>query len=329
VTRIDLHAHVMPDAYRDLLAGPDGRPFPAPPARLVDLTEMMDRYEIDAAVISTGPPGAFLGDPVRAREIARTANEAIAAIVRDDPKRFAGLGLLPLPDVEAAVDELGVALDDLGLDGVMLLSNVAGQYLGDPGWEPLYEELHRRGTYAFVHPALPPHPLPLGDLHPMWLYEFPFETTRALANLIFSGTLERHPGIRLQFAHLGGTAPFLAHRLASLADREPERAEQAPAGAVQYLRRQHYDTGLTNNRPAIEATRALAPLDRIVFGTDWPYAALPPTGTDPAPDLGFLSDGERAAVDHLNAAALVPRLAGGGHGAGRAPARAGIGDLMG
>jgi 6-methylsalicylate decarboxylase len=309
--RIDLHAHVIPDTYRDLLGLPDGSPYPVPPARLDDLAEMMDRYGIDAAVISTGPPGAFLGDPTRAREIARTANESIAGIVRDDPTRFAGLGLLPLPDVEAAVDELAFALDDLGLDGVMLLSNVAGCYLGDPRWQPVYEELDRRGTYVFVHPAMPPHPLPLGDRHPVWLYEFPFETTRALANLIFSGTLERYPGIRLQFAHLGGTAPFLAHRLASLADREPQRAQQAPAGAVEYLRRQHYDTGLTNNRPAFDATRALAPLERIVFGTDWPYVALPPTGSDPAPGLGFLSADDREAVDHRNAAALVPRLADG------------------
>jgi predicted TIM-barrel fold metal-dependent hydrolase len=310
MTRIDLHAHVIPDAYRELLVLPDGSPYPAPPAHLHDLTEMMGRYEIDAAVISTGPPGAFLGDPSRAREIARTANESIAAIVRDDPQRFAGLALLPLPDVAAAVDELVVALDELGLDGVMLLSNVAGCYLGDPRWQPLYEELDRRGAYVFVHPAMPPHAPPLGDLHPVWLYEFPFETTRALANLIFSGTLERYPRIRLQFAHLGGTAPFLAYRLASLADREPERAREAPAGAVEYLSRQYYDTGLTNNIPAVQATRALAPVDRIVFGTDWPYAALPPTGTDPAPDLGFLSTADREAIDHRNAAALVPRLAG-------------------
>jgi predicted TIM-barrel fold metal-dependent hydrolase len=310
MTRLDLHAHVIPDAYRDILVLPDGSRFPAPAARLDDLTETMSRYEIDAAVISVGPPGAFLGDPAQAGEIARAANESIATIVRDDSQRFAGLAVLPLPDVAASVDELAFALDDLGLDGVMLLSNVAGRYLGDPEWDPLYEELDRRRAYVFVHPTMPPHPLPLGDLHPVWLYEFPFETTRALANLIFQGTLERYPGMRLQFAHLGGAAPFLAHRLASLADREPERARKAPAGAVEYLRRQHYDTGLTNNRPAVEATCALAPLERIVFGTDWPYAALPATGTDPAPDLAFLSAADREAIDHGNATTLVPRLAG-------------------
>lgn len=308
MTRVDLHAHVIPDAYRELLITPDGgRPF-VPIAPLEELVATMERYEIDAAVISTGPPGAFLGDQGRANETARAANEAIAAIVRSAPERFAGLAILPLPDVGAAIDEVGYALDELGLDGVMLLSNTAGIYLGDERWEPVYEELARRGAYAFVHPSLPAHPLPLGDEHPMWLYEFPFDTTRALTKLIFSGTFERHPSIRFQFAHLGGVAPFLAHRIASLSEREPERTRLAPAGAVEYLSRQYYDTGLSANAPALAATLELTALEHIVFGTDWPYAALPATGSDPAPDLGRLSDEERVAIDHRNAAALVPRL---------------------
>lgn len=310
MTRVDLHVHVIPDAYRELLIAPDGsRPF-VPAAPLEELMATMERYEIDAAVISTGPPGAYLGDQGRANETTRAANEAIAAIVRAAPERFAGLAMLPLPDVGPAIDELGYALDELGLDGVMLLSNSAGIYLGDERWSPLFEELERRGAYVFVHPTLPPHALPLGDEHPMWLYEFPFDTTRALAKLIFSGTFERYPSIRFQFAHLGGVAPFLAHRLASLADREPERTNLAPAGAVEYLRRQYYDSGLSDNAPALAAARELIPLEHIVFGTDWPYVAFPDTGSDPAPALALLGVEERSAIDHGNAIALVPRLAG-------------------
>src|SRR5215212_7799962 len=179
MTSIDLHAHVVTDAYRELLVTPDGnRPF-VPPAPLDGLEANMARYAIDAAVISLGPPGAFLGDQSRANEIARAGNESIAAIVQAAPARFAGLALLPLPDVDAAVAELAHALDDLGLDGVLLFSNTAGTYLGDP-----------RGTYTFVHPGMPPYREPLGDLHPPWLYEFPFETTRAITNLVYSGTFE-------------------------------------------------------------------------------------------------------------------------------------------
>ncbi|MFZ0385644.1 MAG: amidohydrolase family protein, partial [Solirubrobacteraceae bacterium] len=155
-------------------------------------------------------------------------------------------------------------------------------------------------------PGFPPQPPPLP--HPVWLYEFTFETVRAVTNLIYTGTLERYPQMRLQLAHLGGAVPFLAHRLASLADREPSQAAEAPVGALAYLRDLYYDTGLANNEPALAATLKIASPDQVVFGTDWPYAALPPAGDDPAPGLDVLGAPTRAAVEFDNAAALVPRL---------------------
>ncbi len=304
--RADAHAHVLPADYLARLRLPDGSPFPIVPAPLVELDRTMERYEIDAAVISTGPPGAYLGDQVQASELARVANEGIAEIVRSRPDRFAGLALLPLPDVEAALAELGHALDVLGLDGVLLLTNVAGIYLGDPAWDLLFDELERRRAYVFVHPTFPPYEPTLGR-HPVWLYEFPFETVRAVASLVYSGTLERCPSIRLQLAHLGGAAPFLAHRLASLARREPPLAERAPAGALAYLARLYYDTGLSNHAPGLAATLEVAPVERVVFGTDWPYADLPAEGADAAPGLGWLGV-ERRRVEGSNIRALVPRF---------------------
>jgi 6-methylsalicylate decarboxylase len=298
--RIDTHAHVHPPAYRDALGD-----VPLPAMTLAALQEAMERHEIDAAVISTGSPGAFLGVDADGRDLARHANEGLAEIVAGQPRRFAAVGTLPLPDVELALQELERVYDELSLDGVMLLTNIAGTYLGDAAWEPVLSALDERGAYVFVHPGLPPHPLPLP--HPVWLYEFPFETVRAVVNLIYSGTLERHPSIHFQLAHLGGAAPFLAHRIASLADREPERTGQAPAGALAYLERLYYDTGLTNNAPALAATLEVTSVDHIVFGTDWPYAALPDRG-DPAPDLDVLGAERRSAVEFANAAVLVPRL---------------------
>jgi predicted TIM-barrel fold metal-dependent hydrolase len=258
-------------------------------------------------VISLSPPGVFFGDQGLADELARLVNERTAEHVRAAPGRFAGLAVLPLPNVDRALAELRHALDDLGLDGVTLLSNVAGTYLGDPAWDPLFDELDRRGAYVFLHPTAAPGPPPLPE-HPIWLYEFPFDTTRAVANLVYSGTLERCPRIRLQVSHLGGTAPFLAHRLASLEAREPDRAARAPAGALAYLRRLYYDTGLSNHDLPARPTLDLAGPERIVFGTDWPYADLPPEG-DPAPGLDGLGPDLRARIDAANAAVLVPRLA--------------------
>jgi 6-methylsalicylate decarboxylase len=300
--RIDTHAHVHPPEYRAALGS-----LPLPPTSLEGLVANMERYEIDAAVVSVGPPGAFLGEAAASRQLARVANDGIAEIVRAQPGRFAGVATLPLPDVDAAIAEVDRCYEELELDGVMLLTNVAGIYLGDPALEPLFAALDARDAYVFVHPGFPPHALPLS--HPVWLYEFTFDTVRAVANLIYGGTFERYPRIRFQLSHLGGAAPFLAYRIASLADREPEQAAQAPAGALAYLRDLYYDTGLANNAPALAATREVTTIDHIVFGTDWPYAALPQDAGDPAPDLDVLGAELRAAVEASNASALVPRLA--------------------
>lgn len=307
LARIDTHVHVLPADYRAEIERHAKVPFALPPWSREMVDGLMERHEIDAAVLSLSPPGVWFGDQALANELARMVNERTAEIVRSAPERFAGLAFLPLPDVSQALEELAYALDVLKLDGVSLLSNVAGTYHGDPAWDPLWAELERRGAYVMLHPTAPPHALPLPQ-HPIWMYEFPFDTTRAVVNLIYSGTLERSPAVRLQVAHLGGTASFLAHRIASLETREPEKATQAPHGALSALARLYYDTGLSNNDVALTATRCVAPIDRIVFGTDWPYADLPERG-DPAPGLAVLG-ADRARVDAENAAALVPRLAG-------------------
>ena len=301
--RIDTHVHLVPDGYRALVE--QRSPLPLPPWSRDMTEEFMDRYDIDAAVISLGPPGVWFGDAALAAELARIANEATAELVRAAPRRFAGLAVLPLPDVDAALAELSHVLDVLALDGVALMSNVDGIYPGDERFDPVWTELDRRGAYVFLHPSAPPA-APALPQHPVWLYEFPFDTTRALVNLIYSGALERASGLRLQVAHLGGTAPFLAHRIASLAAREPDQAAAAPSGALAALARCWFDTGLSNHASAVQATASLIPIEKIVFGTDWPYAALPASG-DPAPELDALGD-ERALVDSANAGALVPRL---------------------
>ena len=173
-------------------------------------------------------------------------------------------------------------------------------------FEPLLAELNSRSAYVFVHPSYPPYPTPLE--HPVWLYEFTFETTRAIVNLIYSGAFERYPNIRFQFAHLGGTAPFLAPRIASLADRMPQLARDAPAGAFKYLRGLYYDTGLANHVVPLAPMFEVTSLDHVVFGTDWPYLVLP-EGPDPAPGLAGLEASDLQRIEHLNAGSLLPRLA--------------------
>jgi predicted TIM-barrel fold metal-dependent hydrolase len=304
--RIDAHAHVLPREYIEAIPQPGGN-LPKPPIVTVEMLEgVMDRYAIDRAVVSVGPPGLFFGDQAQAGELARLVNEAMAAIRDRDPEKFAALGMVPLPSVDAALAELEFLLDTLSLDGVILTTHVAGVYLGDAALDPLMAELDRRAAYVFIHPTIPVNGVALK--HPAWLYEFPFDTVRAVANLIYGGTFERYPNIRWQVAHLGGAAPFLAHRIASLADREPDQAQAAPAGTLEYLSRLYYDTGLSNNEIAVRTARMVAPFDHLLFGTDWPYLAMPDAPGDPAPGLAHLG-AERAALDAAHIGALVPRWA--------------------
>jgi 6-methylsalicylate decarboxylase len=303
--RIDAHAHVLPVEYQQTLERHGLLAVPLPPFSEEILEAMMDRHAIDAAVLSLSPPGVWFGDQGLANELARLVNESVAGMIRTAPGRYAGLAYLPLPDLGRALTELDYALDVLGLDGVALVTNVDGIYHGDPVWEPLWAELGRRDCYVMLHPTLPGYALPL-PAHPPWQYEFPFETTRALTNLIYSGTLNRHPGVRLQAAHLGGTIPFLSHRIASVEVREPEKATHAGAGALAAFAQLFYDTGLSNHEQPVRAAIAASALRQVVFGTDWPYAALPPAG-DPAPELDYLGE-DRAVVEAENIGRLVPRL---------------------
>jgi 6-methylsalicylate decarboxylase len=306
MVRIDAHVHLIPDAYRSEVGRRSLVSYALPPWSRELLDEFMARHEIEAAVLSLTPPGVTLGDRGLARDLARMANDATAEQVASDPGRFAGLAAVPLRDVDDGIEEISRALDELRLDGVALLSNVDGVYLGDPAWAPMFDELDSRGAYVFLHPHTPPEGFPLPG-YPAWLHEFPFDTTRAIVHLIYSGTLERCPRLRIQVAHLGGAAPFLAHRIASLAVREPELARRAPAGALAYLERLYYDTGLSANAPALASTLEITSRDHVVFGTDWPYAHLPPSG-DPAPGLSELGDDDRERVEGSNVGALVPRL---------------------
>jgi predicted TIM-barrel fold metal-dependent hydrolase len=317
-----MHAHFLPAEYRTALARKDPALGRLPNCSTQALFEVMDRFDIAAAVVSLSPPGVFHGDTGQAQELARAVNEHAAALRRAHPARLAALGVLPLPDVRSSLDEIGHALDKLELDGLELFTNVAGIYLGDPAWEPVLGALDARRAYVFVHPVSPPHLPPLPHL-PDWLCEFPFESTRVIVNLVYRGALERFPNVRFHFAHLGGAAPFLAHRIASLAVRNPELASEAPAGAIAYLRRLFLDTAQADNAPALRATLALVPADHVIFGTDWPYAALPDEGQDPAPGLDVVGASQREQIESVNASALVPGLSAavsrGRGGSGRRP----------
>jgi 6-methylsalicylate decarboxylase len=160
-----------------------------------------------------------------------------AETIRSHPARFGGFACLPLPDVDGALAEIDYALGTLGLDGVMLLTNANGTYLGDSRLDPVFDELNRRAAVVFLHPALPAC-ADCTSLGYAPLIDFVFDTTRAVTHLVLSGTLERSPDLRVIVPHAGGTIPYLADRIDLLASRfVPGASQRAPAGVKAYLRR--------------------------------------------------------------------------------------------
>lgn len=310
---IDVHHHIVPPAYVKALADVGvanslGVNFPQWSAE--SMLEMMDRNGIRAAVTSISSPGVYFGSVPFAAELARTCNEISARLVADHPRRIGGFAVLPLPDVRAAFREMEYSLDSLRLDGVCLLTNYDGRYPGDPAFEDLFSELNRRKAVVYVHPTDPPGGNPLGEHVPSFLMEVTFDTTRTIASLIFSGTLERYPDISFIFAHAGGTAPFLAWRLALGSFVWPGASERAPMDAFFYLRKLYYDTGLSASVHALRSLQSLVDESQILFGSDYPFAPEVLTvetvkGINAYDGFG---EGAKQAVEWENALRLFPRL---------------------
>ncbi len=310
--KIDVHHHIAPPEYRSALAARGvesvgGRPIPAWDPE--ETMAFMERQGIETALLSVSAPGVFIGDLPLARELARSCNEYLAGLVRENPRRFGAFAVLPLPDVDAALEETAYALERLKLDGVGLLSSVDGRYMGHPSFEPLFEELDRREAVVFMHPHTPEEGgVPDTGLPPS-LIEFVFETTRAVATLLFNGILERYPRVRIILPHAGGTVPFIALRL-SLGQFWPGLQEQVPKGDGACLRSLYYDTALSAAPFALRSLQELVDDSHILFGSDYPFApelaaAATIAGLNEYP--GF-DERSREAVFNRNARELFPRL---------------------
>jgi 6-methylsalicylate decarboxylase len=319
---IDVHAHILPQAYLDAmkaagLTDKAGRPvgdgFPFPMWSLKDTLQVMDRHAIRASVLSITAPGAQFERGAKARELVRTLNEAMAAIVREHPARFAALATLALSDIDASLAEMDHALDRLGFDGIGLYSNVDGVYLGDPRFAPLLEQLNRRKAVVFVHPAQPPgfEQFSLGLPSP--ILEYPFDSTRMLASLLYSGALARYPNIKLIVPHGGGAVPYLASRIARAASADYRTGPKTPPGeAMQLLRSVYYDLTAMSEAGNMAILKEFVPADRLLVGYDYPFrpeATIAPQASTLDNFAGF-ANSEKDAIRTGNALALFPRLAG-------------------
>lgn len=314
VDAIDVHHHIVPEFYRRALAaGGVDSPITGvefPPWDVESSLAMMDRQGIRTAMVSLSVPGVALPEPHLARRLARSVNEFMAELRTSHPERFGAFAALPLPDLDAAMDEMKYALDVLGLDGVGLFTNYGRAYLGEPAFDPLLEELSGRRAVAFVHPAGPPPEDRSNVDLPASVCEFPFATTRMATQMLYNGTFDRHPALRMILPHAGGTIPYLAERLTVADIIRPEMAGHAPADPLGALRSQYYDTAMSGNPRTISTLRAFVGSPQVLVGTDFPF--MPEwTSTRNGHQCvgsGAFTDDELRSVVRENAEGLFPRL---------------------
>jgi predicted TIM-barrel fold metal-dependent hydrolase len=298
--RIDVHHHVVPPQY----AG-DSMPVKLPDTQTQLRT--MDGWRIAAAVTSL-TPRVLMANSHRLREVARVCNEFQARMLQDHPARFGAFALLPLPDVDGALEEISYALDVLRLDGVGLFSSYEGKYLGDPAFDRVFDELHRRKAVVFIHPTHCEAPAETNLGSPPFVVEYVFDTTRAIVNLIFTGTFRRCPDIRVIVAHGGGAVPYLAQRISML---EGHRGAKHVTDVIAALRALYYEIASTTAAYALRSMQELVGSMRILWGSDLPFVYGERLEAEVAhwEEYAGFDAAARAAVERYNALRLFPRFA--------------------
>ena len=274
--RIDVHAHHYDDEYferMERLGIPwvGGKFAPGNGVTLDQRLELMDGAGIDAQVLCVGAsqPG-YAENKAKAVEGAQWANDYYKGIVERYDGRYAAFGCLPLPHVDAAINETARCLGELGMSGINLGCSVRGQALDSAEFEPLWDELDRREAVVFLHP------LGLGgammDAYGLtWMVGGCFEDTIAGLRLAMSGVLERHTRVKLIVPHLGGTIPFLWQRLEDSFERSREQSKVNPLAV---LKRMYFDT-VNETGAALRCTCDAVGAGQVMLGTDFPYLAGP------------------------------------------------------
>lgn len=331
--RVDVHHHAIPPEvlklFSDLginkMGGVSISPFD--PNQTL---KFMDHALIKTSVVCLSDVGSSFEEEENAVIIAKKSNQFYYQLRKSYNGRFGAFATLPLPYVESSIDELKHALDTLDLEGVMMLSNNNGVYLGDPSLDPIMKELNKRKAVVCVHPSQSPGFQESKTLKfPGFLLDFVFDTTRAITNMVFNKTVKKYPNIKFIFAHMGGTAPYLMERIAlgmlesqhhtlssekmidiATSVMSPVTIEETLTHVNKTLSSFYYDTALSSAPATISAVKRLAGVEHIVFGSDYKYAPEPveKLSTRFLMDNPNITEEDMKLIERNNALRLLPHL---------------------
>ncbi len=275
---IDFHAHPVDGVFRREMEflgidpmTEDGFPLPdwSVPAHL----QFMEEAGIDYTVLTVPTPHIHNGDDEKSCASARRINESTAKLCAEYPEKFAFAAVLPLPCADGAVKETAYAMDILGAVGVKVVTNSNGVYLGDPSFEPLMEELNRRGVLVIIHPCRArqrPENVITGRVAA--LYEYPADTTRAVLNMIAHRIMTRFPKIRFVVPHTGSFLPYMLQRFTGVSGILASMGMMETVDAKEEFSRLYFDIAGDPEPVALDMLRMVADDSHIVYGSDFPHS---------------------------------------------------------
>lgn len=272
---IDVHSHfVLPSYYEAVQAAgrlmEDG--FPIPKWDMDHHLEVMDRAGIRWSLLSLSSPNYYFGDKEECRKLTRCINEELAGYKKKHEGRIGFSACLPLPDVEASIEEAIYALDELGADGIRMASNTAGMYLGDPRMEPLMEVLNARKAVINIHPVRPSAaPEGIFTSGPVPLFEFICDTTRAVLNLIANGVVERYEDLKIIVPHNGSFLPNIYQRIYGIAEVLAPKGLMQKVDVKENVRRLYFDMTGDPVPDVLDFLMTIADPGKVMYGSDYPF----------------------------------------------------------
>jgi 6-methylsalicylate decarboxylase len=305
---IDVHHHLASPRSVKMLSDHLGSDLAAAMNAERALADM-ENGGITAAVNSIpAPPRSTFENAEAGAAYARDNNEYFARLVSDRKGRFGMFAALPMPHIDATLKEIAYAFDVLKADGVHMMTSYIDHWLGDKEFTPVFDELNRRKALVYTHPLSPYCcTAPLKQIvMPDAMIEYGTDTTRAIANMVFSGASQRAKDLKIIWSHAGGTMPFLIYRFLKTA-AIPVNAKKLPGGVIAELKRFYYDTAQAAHPVLLTALRQVVGLEHAVFGSDYPWGASAACVGE-LHGAGVLSAAEVDSIESANILPLLPRF---------------------
>ncbi len=278
---IDFHAHPIPENFKIGLKNMGINPieddgFPLPDWSITEHLDFMEKANIDYTVLSLPSPHIHNGNNEKSKKYARLINEELNNVVDKNKDKMGFVACLPLPDIEASIEEIKYSFDELGALGVKVPTNSNSVYLGDKKLDKVFKELDNRKALVIIHPnrarKVPDNVITSTTAA---LYEYPTDTTRAILNMIANNTMVKFPNIKFIVPHTGSFLPYMLQRYKGISNILASKGMMESVNVEDNIKNLYFDIAGDPEPIALDMLLMIADEEHIVFGTDYPHSPAP------------------------------------------------------